>query len=410
MAPFAFLDLLNPFRWFRRNAAFHGIHPTERFRDIIERERSRADRTGVRFSLVVFNLTGRKRDTYHTLYHLAALLLSRVRTSDEVGWFDKTSLAVILIGSGEAGAADFGKIVTASLPEGVAVPTVSVYLYPNRREGEEQAQPQKDDVTEAGSVAAPQTIPAPSPIPAPAAESAALPEDSALAPVFVRQLPLWKDIFDVLFALIALTVLSPLLILIAVYIKIADPGPVFFRQDRVGFRGKKFTCWKFRTMKVNNDAAAHQEYLKSLIKGGDQAMVKLDEKKDPRIIPYGWILRQSGLDELPQLINVMRGDMSLVGPRPCLPYEAKEYDQWHGERFDTAPGLTGLWQVSGKNRTTFKDMMRFDVRYSRSMSFWMELQILFKTFPAIAQQIRDHRAKAYKKTDEENPVAGKENA
>lgn len=384
-APFAFLDLLNPIRWFRRNAAFHGIHSSDRFRDLVERERSRADRTGICFSLVVFHLKGRKRDTYHTLYHLATLLLSRVRTSDEVGWFDKTSLAVLLIGSGEAGAARFGQSVTASLPEGVPVPTVSVHLYPNKREGEEQD-------------------------PNPTAEQTGITEDGAMPSVFVRQLPLWKDILDVFLALIALIVLSPLLILISVYIKIADPGPVFFRQERVGFRGKKFECWKFRTMKVNNDAAAHEAYLKSLINGGDQAMVKLDAKKDPRIIPYGWILRQSGLDELPQLINVLRGDMSLVGPRPCLPYEASEYDQWHAERFDTVPGLTGLWQVSGKNRTTFKEMMRFDIRYSRRMSFWMEMQILFKTFPAIAQQIRDHRAKARGKSAEEKPVAGKENA
>ena len=404
-APFAFLHLLNPVHWFRRNAAFHAIHPAERFRDLVERERSRTDRTGIHFSLVVFHLKGRKRDTFHTLYHLTNLLLSRLRTSDEVGWVDRTSLAVLLFGSGEADAANFGQKVTASLPEDVAVPTVSVYPYPNKREGEEQGQRRKDKLSETGSVVA--TPPAPA---LAAKKSAALPEESALAPVFVRQLPLWKDILDVLLSLIALTVLSPLLILISVYIKIADPGPVFFRQERIGFRGKKFECWKFRTMKVDNDPGAHKEYLKSLIKGGDQAMIKLDERKDPRIIPLGWILRQSGLDELPQLINVLRGDMSLVGPRPCLPYEAKEYDQWHGERFDTAPGLTGLWQVSGKNRTTFKDMMRFDIRYSRSMSFWMELQILFKTFPAIAQQIRDHRAKASNKPDEGKPVAGKENA
>ncbi len=402
MAPFAFLDLINPLRWFRRNAAFHGIHPTDRFRDLIERERSRADRTEVCFSLVVFNLKGRKRDTYQTLHHLATLLLSRVRTSDEVGWFDKTSLAVLLIGAGEPGAAKFGQNVTASLPEGVAVPMVSVYVYPNKGQGEEQAALRIEGVGESGTmVTIPQT---------PVTEKTALPEDSAMPSVFVRQLPLWKDILDVLLALIALILLSPLFLLIAVYIKIADPGPAFFRQDRIGFRGKKFECWKFRTMKVSNDAAAHQEYLKSLIQGGDQAMVKLDAKKDPRIIPYGWILRQSGLDELPQLVNVLRGDMSLVGPRPCLPYEAKEYDQWHAERFDSVPGLTGLWQVSGKNRTTFKDMMRFDIRYSRRMSFWMEIQILFKTFPAIAQQIRDHRAKACGKPDDGKPVAGKEDA
>ena len=402
MAPFGFLKLISPLYWFRRNAVFHGIHPIDRFRDLIDRERSRADRTGVRFSIVIFRLVARKRDTYHTLYHLVGLLTSNTRTSDEIGWFDKTSLGAILIGAGEAGAAEFGRKVTASLPDGVAVPEVSVYLYPNKPEGKEQTRLGKDDVTEAGSVAAILSIPT--------TEYAGLPDDEAMPPVFFRQLPLWKDILDVVFALIALIVLSPLFLLIAVYIKIADPGPAFFRQCRIGFRGKKFECWKFRTMKVNNDAATHEEYLKSLIKGGDQAMVKLDERKDPRIIPLGWLLRQSGLDELPQLINVLRGDMSLVGPRPCLPYEAKEYDQWHAGRFYSVPGLTGLWQVSGKNRTTFKDMMRFDIRYTRRMSIWMEFQILFKTFPAISQQIRDHRAKACGKPDEGIPVAGKEDA
>ena len=400
MAPFAFLDLLNPIRWFRRNTAFHKIHPSERFRDLIERERSRTDRTGIRFSLVVFKHKGRKRDTYRSLSHLAGLLTARARTSDEIGWFDRTSLGILLIGAGEAGASEFGRKVAASLPEEVAAPMISVYVYPSNGQGKERVQPGKDDATEAGSIAA---IP-----PVPTTEYTALPNDAAMPSVFFRQLPLWKDILDVISALIALILLSPLLLLIAIYIKIADPGPVFFRQERVGFRGKKFECWKFRTMKVDNDEAAHEEYLKSLIKGGDQAMIKLDARKDPRIIPLGWLLRQTGLDELPQLVNVLRGDMSLVGPRPCLPYEAREYDQWHAERFDSVPGLTGLWQVSGKNRTTFKDMMRFDIRYARRMSFWMELQILFKTFPAIAQQIRDHRAKASEKPDEGEPVAGKE--
>jgi lipopolysaccharide/colanic/teichoic acid biosynthesis glycosyltransferase len=401
MAPFAFLDLLNPIRWFRRNASFHAIHSMERFRDLIERERSRADRTGVCFSLVVFRLKGRKRDTYQTLHQVATLLLSRVRTSDEVGWFDKTSLAVLMIGSGKAGASDFGRNVVSYLPEGVAVPTISVYLYPSNPEGGEQVAPGEDDVRESVTMEEGQQ--------AHGDGKNTLSENAPLPSVFVRQLPLWKDILDVLAALIALILLSPLFLLIGVYIKIADPGPVFFRQGRIGFRGKKFECWKFRTMKVKNDAAAHEEYLKSLIKGGDQAMVKLDERKDPRIIPLGWILRQSGLDELPQLVNVLRGDMSLVGPRPCLPYEAKEYDQWHAERFDSVPGLTGLWQVSGKNRTSFRDMMRFDIRYARRMSFWMELQILFKTFPAIAQQVRDHRAKSSGNPGEGKPVAGKEN-
>ena len=140
MAPFAFLDLINPIRWFRRNTAFHKIHPSIRFRDLIERERSRTDRTGIRFSLVVFKHKGRKRETYRSLSHLVGLLISRARTSDEIGWFDRTSLGIILIGAGEAGATEFGRKVTASLPDEVAVPTVSVFVYPKNGQGKERVQ------------------------------------------------------------------------------------------------------------------------------------------------------------------------------------------------------------------------------------------------------------------------------
>ncbi|HEX7524239.1 MAG TPA: sugar transferase, partial [Candidatus Deferrimicrobium sp.] len=235
MAPFAFLDLFNPVRWFRRNAVFHTVHSTERFRDLIERERSRADRTGICFSLVVFNHKGRKRDTYRTLYHLVGLLTSRARTSDEIGWFDKSSLGVIMIGAGEAGATEFGRKVTASLPEGVAVPKVLVYIYPTNGQGEGEPGSAVEPGSEAGTFQgfSPPTV----------TENAALPEDAAMPSAFFRQLPLWKDILDVVVSLIALILLSPLFLLIAVYIKIADAGPVFFRQGRIGFRGKKFEGW-----------------------------------------------------------------------------------------------------------------------------------------------------------------------
>ena len=116
-------------------------------------------------------------------------------------------------------------------------------------------------------------------------------------------------------------------------------------------------------------------------------MTKLDNRGDSRLIPFGAILRASGLDELPQLINVLRGDMSIVGPRPCTPYESEEYQAWHRERFDSLPGLTGLWQVSGKNRTTFNEMMRLDIRYVRSKSLWMDFKIIVLTFPTLLQQI-----------------------
>jgi len=388
MSPHSFWGYINPFRLIRGGPAIGGIHPLERFREILDRERARTDRTGARFCLVVFKLAGRKRDTYHTLYHITKLVMSRVRASDEVGWFDKTAIGAILVGAGNDGAERFVSAILGSLPKDLATPTVEVYVYPvPGAEGPEK------NMADALGTESPEAAARRVPIGEPAKAVAEAADVKPLPPVFVRQLPLWKDILDVVLAVVALALLSPLFLVIAAYIKIVSPGPVFFRQERVGFRGRKFMMLKFRTMKVDNNPSAHEEYLKQLIKS-DQAMVKLDEKKDPRIIPLGGLLRQTGLDELPQLINVVKGDMSLVGPRPCLPYEAREYDRWHAKRFDSIPGLTGLWQVSGKNRTTFKEMVQYDIKYARRMTPWMELQILFRTFPAIFQQIKDHRVKS----------------
>src|SRR5262249_16481691 len=154
-------------------------------------------------------------------------------------------------------------------------------------------------------------------------------------------------------------------LMIAAWIKIASPGPVFFRQERVGYRGKRFMCLKFRSMKADADDGLHKDYLKQLMRS-KTAMTKMDVKGDSRLIPFGAVLRASGLDELPQLINVLRGEMSLVGPRPCIPYEYEEYLPWQKERFETLPGLTGLWQVSGKNRTTFNEMISLDIAYVRN--------------------------------------------
>jgi lipopolysaccharide/colanic/teichoic acid biosynthesis glycosyltransferase len=154
----------------------------------------------------------------------------------------------------------------------------------------------------------------------------------------------------------------------------------------VGYLGKVFTIWKFRTMHLNADTTIHKEYLRELI-NNEKSMTKLDNDRDKRIIPFGRILRVSGIDELPQLFNVLLGDMSLVGPRPCIPYEAKEFDPWQMQRFDTVPGLTGLWQVSGKNKTTFKQMMRLDIAYAKKRAFPMDMKIFLKTLPAVIDQV-----------------------
>ena len=147
---------------------------------------------------------------------------------------------------------------------------------------------------------------------------------------------------------------------------------------------------KFRTMKVNVETQSHERHLEQLIHG-DRPMTKLDASGDPRIIPGGRILRAMGLDELPQLFNVLRGEMSLVGPRPCTPHEFSRYQLWQHERVNAPPGLTGYWQVNGKNKTTFTEMINMDIFYTKNMSLWLDLTIMVKTFPAVLSQVMETR-------------------
>lgn len=194
--------------------------------------------------------------------------------------------------------------------------------------------------------------------------------------------PVWKRVVDVVLSSAALIILSPLFVLIAVIVKIVSPGPAFLRQERVGRFGKTFGLWKFRTMQVGADVTPHRNYLEDLITR-DIPMIKLDAVDDSRVFRFGKFLRRTSLDELPQLINIFRGQMSLVGPRPCLPYEAAHYGEWQMQRFEAMPGLTGLWQVSGKNRTTFSQMILLDIAYVENVSPLVDLKILLKTIPSI---------------------------
>ena len=203
--------------------------------------------------------------------------------------------------------------------------------------------------------------------------------------------PTWKRALDVACILFLLPALLPLGLLISLWIKIVAPGPLLFRQKRVGYRGNQFVCLKFRSMKVGSDSGVHKNYLKELMQS-ETPMTKMDAKGDARLIPLGALLRATGLDELPQLINVLRGEMSLVGPRPCIPYECEEYLPWQRERFNTLPGLTGLWQVNGKNKTTFNEMINYDITYARNKSLWLDIKIIAKTIPAILSQVREARA------------------
>jgi lipopolysaccharide/colanic/teichoic acid biosynthesis glycosyltransferase len=201
-----------------------------------------------------------------------------------------------------------------------------------------------------------------------------------------QRVPGWKSALDAACILLALPLWLPLMLLLMLVTRLASPGPVFYRQWRVGLGGRQFRIWKLRTMKVSAETETHERYFEELMRT-NCVMTKLDANADPRLAPFGRILRASGLDELPQIFNVLAGEMSLVGPRPCLPKEFANYEPWQRERVNALPGLTGLWQVSGKNKTTFNDMIGMDLAYLNNMSLLLDLKIMFKTAATIAQEI-----------------------
>ena len=208
-----------------------------------------------------------------------------------------------------------------------------------------------------------------------------------------RKMPLgMKRIMDVIGSIAGILAFSPFFILIAICIKLTSRGPVFFRQERIGQYEKNFMFLKFRSMYVNNNQDVHKDFVQNLISrkasgeaGGDGAGQKVYKiTKDKRVTPFGYILRKTSLDELPQFFNVLRGEMSLVGPRPPIAYELEKYDIWHRCRvMEVKPGITGLWQVMGRSSTTFDEMVRLDLLYARTWSLWMDIDILLKTPRAV---------------------------
>ena len=199
-----------------------------------------------------------------------------------------------------------------------------------------------------------------------------------------------KRASDMLLSLVAIVLLAPVWLIVSLLVKRGSPGPVMFRQERVGMDGRIFLCYKFRTMDADSDDAPHREAYRKNIEGleaanaGDTALPVFGKvKNDDRVTRSGKWLRRSSLDELPQLFNVLKGDMSIVGPRPPIPYEVENYDIWHRKRLDMKPGITGLWQVSGRNRLTFEEMVRTDLYYIENWSLWLDLKIIFLTLPAV---------------------------
>jgi lipopolysaccharide/colanic/teichoic acid biosynthesis glycosyltransferase len=200
---------------------------------------------------------------------------------------------------------------------------------------------------------------------------------------------MWKRGIDLSVVILTLPIWLPIMLFIACGIQLVSPGSVFFRQERIGYRGRRFVLYKFRSMRTDIGTSVHERHCGDLIRA-NRPMTKLDEG-DRRIIPLGRLLRASGLDELPQIFNILLGDMSLVGPRPCTPHEFSWYEPWQRARFEALPGLTGYWQVHGKNKTTFSQMIDMDIHYTRSMSFTLDLSIMLMTFPTVVGQLLEVR-------------------
>jgi lipopolysaccharide/colanic/teichoic acid biosynthesis glycosyltransferase len=333
------------------------VHSVDDFRAALRRECIRADRTGREFSLLVL------APSPSGAAAMLNLLGRRLRETDEIGWMEGGSLGALLTDTGREGAHQVAAEVLSRLErEGAAPLAHTVFTYPI-------------DWVSGGDPAAPAaTRPR-------AAEAAA----SVAAPPCLVAYPAWKRAMDVLGALVAILLLSPVLLAVALAVRLSSAGPVFFRQERIGYGGRRFRMWKFRSMYTGAGDAAHAAYLRSLIagQGGDgQNGFKL--RADPRITPVGRFIRRWSLDELPQLFNVLRGDMGLVGPRPEPAYATEGYAQWYYRRvLGAKPGITGLWQVHGRSRVSYETMVRMDLRYGQRLSPLADARLLLQTVRAV---------------------------
>lgn len=344
----------------------HDVLPRDYLIAQLRRERLRVDRSGARLSLVIFRLA--KSDDSTALAKLRSVLVLRKRETDIVGHLDNGAVAVICPDTGDDGVRSFVAKIDANagdLPYSVDSATYPDQLF--------------DRLSEPPDVER-------GPCPLLLSEQD-LPSGGAY---------LLKRGLDVIGALAALAVLSPLMAFTALAVKVSSRGPVIFRQDRLGKGGTPFAFYKFRSMVVDSDDRIHREYVESLIKGHNDACDQRSEgssphykmKADPRVTWIGRVIRKTSIDELPQLFNVLKGDMSLVGPRPPIPYEVENYRSWHVRRvLSMKPGITGLWQVEGRSKVSFDDMVRMDLRYIRNCSLSLDLRILAKTVTVVAKGV-----------------------
>jgi len=337
------------------------------FKQAVTRERKRTDRSGLAMVLLLIGLPNRSQKPGMADATTVANALSVVISEPDIlGWFESSWVIGLivpeinpadLIGTCNWLESTFRSAITFQGDEELAQHlSIRLRLYPEPTGSSEKQLSPFDPLL--------------------------YPELSAIGSSILNFQTLKRGM-DVVFSALLLLLLFPLFALIAVLVKLSSRGPVFFKQMRVGHLMNSFTMCKFRTMYATADHRVHQDYVSWFITTSDQAQQKPDVYKltnDTRITPIGRILRSTSLDELPQLWNVLIGDMSLVGPRPPLPYELQKYKPWHrGRVLDVKPGMTGLWQVVGRSSTTFDEMVRLDLRYARTMSLWSDIKILLAT-------------------------------
>jgi lipopolysaccharide/colanic/teichoic acid biosynthesis glycosyltransferase len=358
----------------RDEPAGFGMLPQEVFMKLLCLERKRTERSGRRFVLMCLDTGNLMKGAKSSLLaNLLSAIAQSTRDTDLMGWYrDGSVIGVIFT---EVGGAEDKCIVQAlsnkltdSLYSALSITEVneirlSFHVFPEDWDNEGPDGPVTSTLQTALS-----------------------------GGINSKKISLGlKRLMDIVGSLVALILCLPVLVIIALAVKLTSNGPVLFRQVRLGRYGKKFTFLKFRSMHVNNDHKIHEDYVARFIlgvpgagqTGGGQAkLYKLTA--DPRITPVGRFLRNTSLDEIPQFLNVLMGDMSLVGPRPPVTYEFKRYDLWHKQRLLAAkPGITGLWQVDGRSRVKFDEMVRLDIRYARSWSLWLDVKILIQTPRAV---------------------------
>ena len=331
------------------------------FRDTLFRERRRAERSDRPVELIFVTAQRRDHGSAEAWRELVTAISSARRDTDLVGWLEeRQTLGIIAPADARqhfgAGHTDLFRTLEAHLPRGFSI---HICMHP-------APDPSNREVRAIDSLLAPTLY-----------ETRACRYDTV------------KRLLDLLLSAALLILLSPLLLVVAALIKLTSRGPVLFKQERIGQMMRPFVMLKFRTMEVNAASAIHQEFVTAFI-SGRQSEEKTDPDrvfkivKDPRVTSIGGFLRRTSIDELPQFWNVLRGDMSLVGPRPPLPYEVAQYKSWHMRRIAGAkPGVTGLWQVTGRSRTTFDEMVRLDLRYVKRRSLWTDLRILIDTPRAV---------------------------